>query len=386
MTSIERRELRYQRRKAKRLEKKQKSIEKYDDFDKVFTYENLYRSYIQCRKGVRWKASTQKYIANSALNIYEVYRQLHDGSFRSHGFYEFDICERGKARHIRSVDFGERIVQRCLSDYSLSPVLTRPFIYDNGASIRGKGYSFSVRRLSRHMQRHIRRHGSDGYVLLFDFSSYFDNISHDLLFHILEREYHDKRIIDLTKHFISMFGSRGLGLGSQVSQILALSAANELDHFVKENLHIKGYGRYMDDGYLIHEDRNYLVECLEKIQQKCNELGLILNVKKTHIVPIRRGFTWLKIRYRVTKSGHIIKRIWKKSVVRMRRKLKRLKRRLNLGKVSLVDIVQSYRSWRSHAIGLHAHNTLDRMDALFKELFGVGACVNNSRRIANGYT
>ena len=39
------------------------------------------------------------------------------------------------------------------------------------------------------------------------------------------------------------FGDVGFGLGSQVSQIDALMVASPLDHFIKEQLHIKYYGR-----------------------------------------------------------------------------------------------------------------------------------------------
>lgn len=369
MTSIERRELRYQRRKAKREETKKRVTSNYNDFDAIFTYDHLYHSYRLCRKNVRWKSSIQKYIANAILNIYDSYCQLHDGTYKSSGFYEFDIIERGKPRHIRSVDVNERIVQRCLCDYSLTPILSRGFIYDNGASIRNKGYSFAVRRINRHMQWHIRKHGNKGYILLFDFSNYFDSIQHKLLFDILEKEYTDERTLNLIKHFIDMFGKCGLGLGSQVSQILALAAGNQLDHFIKEKLRIKCYGRYMDDGYLIHENKEYLLECLEKIQKKCEEIGLNLNAKKTVIVPIKRNFMWLKIRYRVTESGHIIKRVWKNSVVRMRRKLKRLKRKLERGEVNIRDITQSYKSWKSHTSGLHIYRTMVKMDTLFDSLF-----------------
>lgn len=60
------------------------------------------------------------------------------------------------------------------------------------------------------------------------------------------------RVID------SFEGDRGLGLGSQISQIMELLVLNDLDHFIKEKLHIKYYIRYMDDFILIHPDRGYL--------------------------------------------------------------------------------------------------------------------------------
>ena len=61
MTSEERKHHRYLRRVAKR-EQKKLNLSKYNDFDWVFSYEHLYKSYKKSKKGVRWKASTQKYI------------------------------------------------------------------------------------------------------------------------------------------------------------------------------------------------------------------------------------------------------------------------------------------------------------------------------------
>ena len=73
----------------------------------------------------------------------------------------------------------------------------------------------------------------------------------------------------------------GLGLGSQISQIMELLVLNGLDHFIKERLHIKYYIRYMDDFILIHPDKNYLKYCLTEINKKIIELGLELNKKTT---------------------------------------------------------------------------------------------------------
>ena len=371
MTSEERKELRYQRRKQRRLDAKNRQCRQYDDFEKVFTYDHLRDAYRMCRRNVRWKSSTQRYIANAPLTIYNTYVQLHDGTFRSNGFYEFDLYERGKARHIRSVSVNERVVQRCLCDFSLVPMMRRTFIYDNGASLQNKGYSFAVKRIDRHIRWHYRHYGNNGYVLLFDFSSYFDSISHEVLEQIIRSEYTDERLIKLLLHFIGMFGDEGLGLGSQISQVLALATANRLDHYIKEDLGIHCYGRYMDDGYLIHQSKAYLQECLLKIRKKCEELGLKLNLKKTRIIPVRRDFQWLKIMFRLTESGYIVKRIWHKSVVRMRRKMKKLKRKMEAGILLMADVIASYESWKSHVKGLDVYKTLSSMDALYNSLFGI---------------
>lgn len=369
MTSEERREARYQRRVMKRAAKKAQGYSTYDDFDKVFSYGNLYRAFKKCRRSVAWKASVQKYITQAPLMVDRTYERLQAGSFRSDGFYEFDICERGKTRHIKSVTIAERVVQRCLCDNALVPVLSPTFIYDNGASLKNRGYHFSIRRIVRHLRKHYRKHGTEGYILLFDFSKFFENVSHELCKRIMRENFHDKRIIALTDHFIDMFGDVGLGLGSQISQTFALASANRLDHFVKEVLKIKGYGRYMDDGYLIHKSKEYLRFCLAEIRKLCKELGIKLNEKKTQIVKLSHGFTFLKTRFYITETGKVIRKIYKKSVTKERRKLKSFVPLMAFKVMTYADVAAAFQSWCAYAKNFNAWHTLQNMYQLYNELF-----------------
>lgn len=369
MTSEERREARYQRRKQRRASKKAMRCACHDSFDWVFSYDHLYHSYKMCRRNVAWKASVQKYITQAPLNILQTYNQLQAGKFRSKGFYEFDIMERGKQRHIRSVTIGERVVQRCLCDYALVPVLTRTFVYDNGASMENKGYTFAANRLTQHLHEHYRKHGQDGYVLTFDFSKFFDRVSHRLIKGILRREFTDERIIALTEHFIDAFGDVGVGLGSQISQVFALASANRLDHYVKDVWGVRGYGRYMDDGYVIHHDKAVLQAILNGIRAICDELEITLNAKKTQIVKLSHGFTFLKVRYYLLPSGKVIKKLHRRSIVRMRRKLKKFQKMYYAGKMTCADVYQSWQSWRAYASNFNAYRSIRRVGALYDWLF-----------------
>lgn len=369
MTSEERKEARYRRRVAVRQAKKTARCAAADNYEEVFSYKNLYTSYKCCRRGVAWKASVQKYITQAPLNLLQTHRQLMAGKYKSPGFYEFDIYERGKNRHIRSTVINERVVQRCLCDNALVPVLERTFIHDNGASMRNKGYDFAVRRLTQHLQEHYRKHRQEGYILLFDFSKFFDNISHAVIKQQLHGQFTDERLLALTEHFIDAFGEKGLGLGSQISQVLSLASANRLDHYVKEVLRIRGYGRYMDDGYLIHPSKVYLQKCAVHIKAICDMLGITLNQKKTQIVKLSHGFTWLKIRFFLTESGKVVKKIYKRSVTRMRIKLKKLHRKLVAGKITFPDIFATWQSWKSYAEKFNAYHTIQNVAALYAQLF-----------------
>ena len=363
MNSIERKEARYQRRKAERDAKKAERMKYADDFEAVFSYDNLYQAYRCCRRGVSWKASVQRYIATAPLMITQTHNRLMKGTYRSPGFFEFDLYERGKKRHIRSTIIGERVVQRCLCDYSLIPAITPTFIYDNGASMKNKGYDFAFRRMTQHLREHYRKYGNEGYVLLFDFSKFFDNISHKVVKELFDKTFTDDRIKKLAGHFVDAFGDIGLGLGSQISQILALASANRLDHYIKEVLRIRCYGRYMDDGYLIHPSKEYLKRCLEGIRKICDLLEIKLNDKKTQLVKLSHGFIWLKSRVYLTETGKVIRKMYKRSITHCRRKLKILRKLLDEKRITRQDVYNSWQSWRGYAERFDSWNTIRSMSS-----------------------
>ena len=126
----------------------------------------------------------------------------------------------------------------------------------------------------------------------------------------------------------------------------------------------------MDDGYLIHESKEYLQHCMTEIRRVCRELGITINEKKTQILRIDKGFTWLKIKYHITPTGKVIKRIPHDTVVRMRRKLKKLKRKLDAGLMTYEDIDLMYKSWCGNVEKYNSYQTLQNLNKLFNELYG----------------
>ena len=373
MTSTERREARYERRKARREARREARIKPHDDFSLVADTDNLYAAFRSSMRGVAWKESVQRFEANALRNIADIRRRLFSGENIQHGFVEFDLHERGKIRHIKSVHISERIVQKCLCDTVLSPILTNPLIYDNGASVEGKGTHFSIRRLIVHLSRFYRQNGfsNDGYALIVDFTKSFDSIRHDILFALVERYISDPRILDLLRRFVSVFGpGKSLGLGSEVSQNLAIFFPNKLDHFIKEKLGIEFYGRYMDDLYLIHADKEYLRYCLAEIEKVCTALGITINMKKTRIVKLISGVNFLKGKYKLLPSGKVLRLPGKDSTKRMRRKLIKFKSLIASGKMGFKDLRTAYQSWRGNYMKrFNAHYRIGHLDRLYTELF-----------------
>ena len=372
LTSAERRQGRYERRKAEREAKRKMKIGGFDNFDRVADLDNLNLSFKQAKKIVHWKESVQRYEMNRIANIIEARRKLIAGENVQEGFIRFTLRERGKIRNIRGIQIAERVIQKCLCDQVLVPILSRPLIHDNGASLKGKGVMFSVRRLIAHLSRYFRQNGSnEGYALMIDFKGYYDNVDHDILIAMLRDQIKDRRVMELTERFIRVFGDgKALGLGSQVSQIVAIYFPNILDHFIKEKLRIRFYGRYMDDLYLLHNDKQFLKYCLTEIQKVCETLKITVNLKKTRITKLSDGLIFLKGKYSLLDTGKVLRLPCRDSPIRMKRKLKKFKTLLEAGKMSFMDIRNAYQSWRgAFKKRFQAYKKVSKIDAYYDLLF-----------------
>jgi hypothetical protein len=338
----------------------------------------------KCMKGVMWKYSTQAYYLDRIERVRITKQRLERRDRMSDGFVQFTVCERGKRREIRSIHINERVVHRAENDLILVPILRPKLIYDNAASLKDRGTHFALKRLKVHLWRYFRKHGSnEGFILVGDLHGYFDNVDHDVVF----REYgkifgYDPDIVDLTMDFIDAFGIKSLGLGSQVSQMTAVFYPNRIDHYIKEQLRIRGYGRYMDDFYLIHESKEYLEKCLTDIRRMYNDIGIELNEKKTKIVKLSDEFKFLKVKTRLTDTGRVVMRPDRGTITRERRKLKALRRKLDEGKVTFDDVKQAFNSWKGHIKHFDSYRTARNMDKLFNELFQT-EIINEKKGVSN---
>lgn len=340
-------------------------------FDRLTDLNNLYNSFMNCKKGVDWKESVQRYESNLLPNINTLRKALLDGTYRQKAFFEFDINERGKKRHIKSMHISDRVLQRALCDYVLNPVLFKTLIYDNGASVKGKGIEFSRKRLKVHLQRYYRKHGNKGWVLKIDFSKYFDSIPHDILKQKIREKIKDEKVIKLTEYLIDTFeGDCGVGIGSQLSQTAGIFYPTELDNFCKIVKGCKYYGRYMDDTYIIHEDKKFLQELYKEYQVISQNLGIKINSQKTQIMKLEKGFIFLQMRYLLTKTGKVVIIPVNKAVVRQRRKLKKLFILLHKHRITKEQIEEQYKSWRGNIMKYDAYKSVRNLDALYNILFG----------------
>ena len=370
MTSQERHEARYQRRKEQRLLKNRERAQRYTEWDDVFGLAPLIGGYRNVSKASKDKTSTQIWMSNLAVNARNAQTALADGTWTSPGYNCFRIKERGKWRDIQSAHISEKGIQNSFSNNCFIPIVRPHLIYDNGASLKGKGTDFSLKRFVRHLQEHVRRYGRSGGIFFFDFSSYFTNILHEPLLRSAGKLLMNERMSQMYETISCAFGDVGLGLGSQVSQISALFYPNAVDHCMKDWFGVHGYGRHMDDGYIICGDICRLKWLANVFVNKCQSLGIRMNQRKCRVIRLTKQFVFLKTRFFITDTGKIVRRISRETARKARHRLRCFRRFCDMGVMTVREAFLNFHSWvMSLTRGKSFHIRLNAI-RYFNELFG----------------
>ena len=181
--------------------------------DAALSLRSLVDASHHCQRGVAWKRNVQGFCLNRVLQCARLHQMWLSGAYAPGEAKRFTVSERGKTRSISAVPFRDRVVQRALCDTVLVPLVRRTLIYDNGASLKGKGTSFSLDRLERHLREHYRRHGAVGGILLFDFSKFFESIDVNKLVAMMDGALGYPPLVRFVELFLRS-EERGLGLGN----------------------------------------------------------------------------------------------------------------------------------------------------------------------------
>lgn len=329
----------------------------------IFDGNLLYESFQRAKQGSEWKPQVQRFEMNYLIELSNLQRELESGDYTFQSSVEFTLHERGKQRRITGEQIKDRVSKHALCDEILTPAVRKYLIYDNGASVKGRGIDFTRKRLLVHLRKYYQtHHTNDGYILLIDFSKYYDNIRHDRLMEQFEKYIKDERALDFLRKVIDrskvdvsymndeeyagcmdrVFNSldyqevdkslltgekymyKHLNIGDQVAQIAGIIYPIPIDNYVKIVKGVKFYGRYMDDSYVIHESKEFLEELLQGIIAIAKDLGITVNTRKTRICKLSSLWRFLQVQYSLTDTGRVIQKINPKRLTTMRRKMKKL--------------------------------------------------------------
>lgn len=320
------------------------------DYEKICDFQNLFKAHKKARLGKRHKKDVILFEANLSENLWNIKNSLENHTYKVGGYKKFLIYDP-KKREIQALSYYDRIVQHVLCDEVLTPFFDKRLIYDNCACRIGKGNHFALDRLSCFMKQHYKNYGANGYVLKCDIKKYFSSIHHQVLKNQLEKIIPDKNILKLLFNIIDSYEhstNRGLPMGNQTSQIFALFYLNSIDRFIKENLKIKHYIRYMDDMVLLCNNKSYLKHSLNMLTDLVeNNLSLSFN-EKTQIFPIQNGVDFLGFHFYLTSTGKIVKKLRNSSKIRMKKRLKKLQTDYSKGKIEIENVNLTLASYSGH--------------------------------------
>jgi RNA-directed DNA polymerase len=336
----------------------------------IFSFSNIYRAYLDCRKNKRNTINALRFEINAEENIIALERSLKNKSYRPSRSILF-AAKKPKLREIFAADFKDRIVHHLLISH-LEETWERVFIYDSYACRVNKGTHAATQRL----QKFCRRMPSRSYFLQLDIKDFFTSINKEILFNLIEKKINDPDILWLTKTILfwdctksyvakgsrsilssvpfnkSLFGkdnARGLPIGNLTSQFFANIYMNELDQFVKHTLRARYYIRYVDDFVLLSQSREELLEWKEVIKNFLStRLQLTLHPKRQKLQPISNGIDFL---------GYIIR---PRYILVRRRVVNNFKAKIRLLKHSpnLMDSVASYLGHFRHANSYRLQQTM----------------------------
>ncbi|HCI54683.1 MAG TPA: hypothetical protein DFI01_02025 [Bacteroidales bacterium] len=381
---------------------------------------NLYRAYKASVKNSKWKETSQKFAMNFLRYIFSIQEDLVYRTLQNGPVDEFLLSERGRVRPITSIQIKDRIIRHVLCDEILSPKVKKRIIYDNGASVKGRGISHQRNRFEVHLHKYYRLYGNEGWILFGDFSKFYDNIIHEIAKRELLKLVDDNEFIDwlltiifngfkidvsymsdeqyescITNTFNKLeyrlvpkelltgekWMSKSVNIGDQLSQIIGIYYPYRIDNYVKYVRSQKFYGRYMDDWYIMNPNKKELQDLLNNIRVISDELGIHINEKKTHIVKISSTYKYLQVKYTLTKDGKIIKRINPTRVTAMRRKLKKLAIKVENGAIPYDNVENMFKSWMGSFYKLLSKQQRKSLIQLYEDLFNKNVTVVNKKLV-----
>lgn len=316
------------------------------DFEKITDFGNLYKAYKKASSGNGFINSRMKFQTVALDGIWQIKQQLETKTYQISKYNEFTIYEP-KERIIKVGSFKDKIVQHSLCDNVLLPMLRNEFIDNNFAGQVGKGTLYGLDILKSHILAAYSEYGMDCWIIKADIRKFFYSIDHEILIGMVRNLMLDADTLWLCEKFIDSTKGAGLPLGNQVSQVYALLYLSGLDHYITEEFGVKYYGRYMDDFYLIVQDKESAKHCLKEITRYVSGLKLELN-EKTQIIPFKNGIKFCGFHTYITSDGKIIRKLKNENKRAAMKKFKKMAYLVLQDKLAKEKFYESYDSWRNH--------------------------------------
>lgn len=292
------------------------------------SYEELYEAYLDCRKRKRTTANSIEFEKDDNYKLYQLYDELNTMTYEIGRSIAFCVDKPVK-REVFAADFRDRIVHHLVIG-RLNKMFEEEFIEDSYSCRKGKGTDYGIRKCAQYIKEASENYTKQAFVIKCDLKSFFMTIDKEKLYdklikHIEEHyEPRDENDIPFLKYALKLIifneqqhncilkqskdnwkdlpkekslfyceKNKGIPIGNLTSQIFANFYLSEFDHYVKEELGMKYYGRYVDDFFIVVTDKSKIHEIIEKCREKLKTMGVILHPKKLYIQDVTKGVKFI---------------------------------------------------------------------------------------------
>lgn len=368
---MSRRKGRRERREAAREQRKTDRALAVGGLEDVFTFHKTYIHGKACCKGVRWKNSTQRFELHLFSGTARRRKEILEHRYKWKKYTHFTVSERGKSRPIDAPHIHDRQIHKVIAQEVLIPLYLPDMIWNNGASMKGKGLAFSRAELVADLCHHFALYGLAGSVIVTDCTGFFPNADHN---RIRARHYHLLRVADVRELADSVLttipSGKGVPLGVEPSQMEMVAYPSPLDNYMKCQLRLDGAGHYMDDYIMLIPPDLDPYEVFEKFKAKAAENDLTISERKTQIVPFGRPFRFCKAKYTVTETGRVVVHGHRDSAKRGRHKFKAFKPKVEAGEMSYPDLWASVQGVFNYYEEFDDHGRVLSLRQYFYNLYG----------------
>lgn len=323
-------------------------------FDEVASFDNLRAAASAALRGRRLREPGASFFSELEKELVDLHDELSGDSYRPGEYHYFRIYEP-KERVVAAAPFRDRVVHHAIVRV-MQPLFERRFIEDSFASRPGKGTHAAMRRASQFA-------GSFSYALKCDVQKYFPSIDHGVLMSLVARVIGDQRLLalisrvvdthhDSVRHVWPVGGDLfdvqihkcGLPIGNLTSQFLANVYLDSLDQFIKHELRVKGYVRYLDDFLIFGNDRQLLKEQGQRVKEKLSLLQLRMHPDKYRLIPTRCGVDF--VGFVVYSNGRV--RVRAATARRFQDRFHKMRWEMRQRRRSGSSLTNSVRAWIAH--------------------------------------
>lgn len=323
----------------------------------IIAFENLLAASRQAQRSKRYRDPVLRFNDHLESNLLKLQRELRNRAYEPGAYKTFEIYEP-KRRLISAAPYRDRVVHHALCNI-IVPIFDRTFIATSYANRTGYGTHRALRRFIQASRRYR-------YVLQCDICQYFASIDLDILKEQIRRKLKCPSTLWLLDCILDNPSDRarnpvpgnhfpgdrlltpierptGLPIGNLTSQFLANVYLSGFDRYLKEQLKVPEYLRYVDDFVLFADDREYLQDCRDRLEAYLATLRLKIHPIKSQLSETRHGANF--VGFRVLK--HQI-RVRNHNLRQGRKRLREMAIAHRTGQLSTKEIHQRLQSWNAH--------------------------------------